>query len=185
ACEQALRTTGAKLLVISGDVRAVQLLEERLPAWVHGETTIRHITGGRSPDGSQPHRADVVAEVARSVAGAWTAELLARFAEQLAPRGLAVDGELATLEALAEGRVGDLLAAPDPNDTRTAWFGANPRQILPATQNPPESWQRHHRGPLTDLAIRATLLTGAHVHVLDPHTAGAPAEDIGALCRFH
>ncbi|HEU5470978.1 MAG TPA: Vms1/Ankzf1 family peptidyl-tRNA hydrolase [Actinophytocola sp.] len=185
ACEQALRTSGAKLLVISGDVRAVQLLEERLPAWVRGEATIQHITGGRGPDGSQPHRTDVVAEVIRSVAGAWTAELLSRFAEQLAPRGLAVDGELATLEAMAEGRVADLLVAPDPNDTRTAWFGTDPRQILPVTQNPPESWHRHDRGPLADLAIRAALLTGAQVHILDPHTAHAPAEGIGALCRFH
>jgi hypothetical protein len=185
ACEQALRASGAKLLVISGDVRAVQLLEERLPAWLRVETVIRHISGGRSPDGSQPHRTDRLAEVVRSVATGWTAELLTTFAEQLAPHGLAVDGELATLEALAEGRVAELLVVLGHDDTRTAWFGEEPAQILPTTQNPPASWSRHDRGPLLDLAVRAALLTGAQVHVLDPDTAGTPAEGIGALCRFH
>ncbi|HET9142214.1 hypothetical protein [Actinophytocola sp.] len=70
---------GARLLVISGDVRAVQLLEERLPAWIRTETTIRHITGGRSPDGSQPRRAETVVEVARATAAQWTGRLLSRF----------------------------------------------------------------------------------------------------------
>ena len=38
---------------------------------------------------------------------------------------------------------------------------------------------------LADIAVRATLLTGAHIRIL-PVTGlpGTPREGIGALCRF-
>jgi hypothetical protein len=185
ACERELRDGGARLLVVSGDVRAVQLLEDRLPEQVDGPLTIRHITGGRSNDGSQQHRHDTVAEIARAAAGDWTAELLARFAEQRSPRGLAVDGELATLEALGQGRIAVLLVENRDGDSRTAWFGPEPTQVRPTTETPPPSWASKDRGPLVDVAIRAALLAGAEVRVLDPGTRGAPAEGIGGLCRFH
>ncbi|MFL6141810.1 MAG: Vms1/Ankzf1 family peptidyl-tRNA hydrolase [Labedaea sp.] len=185
ACERELRTSGARLLVICGDVRAVQLFEERLPGWIRTETTIRHISGGRSLDGSQSHRGETLAEVARAAAAQWTSDLLARFAEQRAPHGLAVDGELATLEALTEDRAAALLVVRDDTDTRTAWLGDQPTRILPATQDPPGSWSHRTSGPLLDTAIHAALRTGTQVHILDQGTPGAPAEGLGAICRFH
>jgi hypothetical protein len=123
----------------------------------------------------------VVAGIARSTAAQWTADLLARFAEESSPHGLAVAG---TDETLATGRVAVLLVTAGRDDDRTAWFGPEPAQILPTTRTPPPSWTRHDRGPLTDVAVRAALLTGAQVRVLDPDLPGAPAEGISGLCRF-
>lgn len=155
ATAAALERTGARLLIVSGDVRAVQLLGERFPAWVHDTVTVRHITGGRSLDGSQHDRpAAVAAAIAAAVADE-TARMLADFAEHRGPSGLAVQGRPATADALERGRVATLLVTPDAVRTREL-----------------------------DAAVRLALLTGANVRVLPAGTAGAPAEGIGALCRY-
>jgi Bacterial archaeo-eukaryotic release factor family 2 len=183
----ALKQTGARLLIVSGDVRAVQLLSERLPAWVQNTVTVRHISGSRSADGSQDSRPATVAAVVRAAADEVTAAQLTHFAEQRRPGGLAVEGEAATLAALARGQVATLLVTPRgaPADGRTAWFGAEPTQVQPATLPEPEGWTQSAAGPLVDVAVRAALLTGAQVRVLALDSPGAPADGIGALCRFH
>lgn len=125
-----------------------------------------------------------LAAVARAAADEATAQQLSRFAEQRRPDGLAVEGEGATLAALARGQVATLLVASDTED-RTAWFGAEPTQVQPVTLPEPEGWAQPATGPLVDVAIRAALLTGAHVLVLPPESPGAPADAIGGICRFH
>jgi hypothetical protein len=184
ACRGPLRETGARLLIVSGDVRAVQLLEEHLPASVRGQVTIRHLTGGRHPDGSERHRADRVADVAAAAADDVTQALLTRFAEQRGPRGLAVEGRSATLTALAQGRLDTLLVVPGTDGGRFAWFGPQPTQLAPGDTAPPTGWPEVHRGPVIDVAIRAALLAGAHVRILEPDLPGNPADGIGGLCRF-
>jgi hypothetical protein len=184
AAARALRRTGARLLVLSGDVRAVQLLRERLPRWVRRTVAVRQISGGRSADGSGDTRGERLAEVARCGAREHTADLLARFAERRAPSGLAVEGAAGTLAALAVGRVATLLVAPVPDDKRIAWFGGQPTEVAPAGEEAPPGWTERHSGPLTDVAVRAAMLTGADVRVVQPDTPNSPAEGIGGLCRF-
>lgn len=184
ACREPLRETRARLLIVSGDVRAVQLLEEHLPPAVRGKVTIRHLTGGRHPDGSERHRADRVAEVTRAFAAEHTQALLAQFAEQRGPYGLAVEGRSATLTALAQGRLDTLLVVPGTDGGRFVWFGPQPTQLARGDLAPPTGWLEVHRGLLTDVAIRAALLAGAHVRILEPNTTGAPADGIGGICRF-
>jgi hypothetical protein len=50
-----------------------------------------------------------------------------------------------------------------------------------AADRPEVAWRP---GPLDDVAIRAALLTRAGIRLVAPGTAGAPAEGIGALCRY-
>jgi hypothetical protein len=77
-----------------------------------------------------------------------------------------------------------LVVAIGDHEPRTAWFA------LPSTAvalNPAEIFERHEAvrsGALTDVAVRAALLTGADVHVLPPGSTGGPADGLGALCRF-
>ncbi len=184
ACREPLRETGARLLIVSGDVRAVQLLEEHLPASVHAQVSIRHLSGGRHPDGSERHRAERVAAVTQAAAAEHTAALLTRFTEQRGPHGLAVEGRAATLTALAQGRLDTLLVVPGSDGGRFAWFGPQPTQLARGDIAPPTGWPEVHRGPVTDVAIRAALLAGAHVRILDPNTTGAPTDGIGGTCRF-
>ena len=119
----------AQVLVLSGDVRAVQLLSERLPN--DPALLVCHISGGRAADGSQAGRDGRVEQVLREAAAGQTARLLAELHEQLAPGGLAVEGVDDTVDALARGRVATLLVQDTPTDSRTAWFGAGPTRVLP------------------------------------------------------
>ena len=173
---------GARLLVVSGDVRAVQLLRERLPR--DPDLVVRQLSGSRARDGSQAARPRQI-EVLQHDAGALsTARLLERFHEQFGPRGLAVEGVAATLDALAGDRVSTLVVATTADDARRAWFGAQPAQVYADLESARTARSVVASGQLADVAVRAALLLDADVRVVEPGTPGAPAEGLGALCRY-
>jgi hypothetical protein len=179
AAHRALHATQAELLLLAGDVRAVQLLEERLPEPNHGLCR-HHLPGGRQPDGSAPARRLAIDEQVAAHADEVTSRLLERFEAERGPRGRTVEGVAATLAALAEGRVETLLVAANPADPRRAWFGAD---IL-CIDDPGQTGGRSdglREGRLVDVAVRAALLTDAEIRMVDGVT---PAEGVGALCRF-
>jgi hypothetical protein len=179
----ALERVGAHLLVVSGDVRAVQLLRERLPAWVRNSVLVEEIKGSRAIDGSQEARQELVADAVRREVRQELDDLWRTFVEQRSPGGLAVDGENPTLEALAAGRVATLLVVEEYDDERKAWFGAGATDVQPVDQ-PSPAWSDARQGALTDVAVRAALLTGADVRVLPPAAPDRPAEGLGGICRF-
>jgi hypothetical protein len=181
---RALHHYDAHLLFLAGDVRALQYLEKHLPTQVKREVTIRRVSGGRSPDGSWLRRAEQVVDDVRLAVEGETAVLLAQLDEERRPDGRAVEGMRATLGALALGRVRTLLLSPEAGPPRTAWYGPAATDVTtdPKTADRPEvAWRP---GPLDDVAIRAALLTRAGIRLVAPGTAGAPAEGIGALCRY-
>ncbi len=188
----AVRESGARLVVVTGDVRAVQLLEERLPTWVRQDVTWRHITGSRSRDGSQAERYAHLDEVVRTVVAEQTAALLDRFAEERAPGGVAVEGAPQVLEALARGEVAELLLVPGALAGRAAWFGPQPTDVLlddtvvvPEEAVAPDGWGGPAlRGALADVAVRSALGARGRVRLVPAGHPGTPAEGIGALCRF-
>lgn len=184
AAASALHRAEAKILVVTGDVRAVQLLRGRLPAWVQQEVDVRVLTGGRAPDGSQQARADAVAHVVREASRDATRRVWNTFVEEQAPHGRAVTGARATLGALAEGRVATLLVAPDrvPVEAR-AWYGTSPTH-LQHTRRPRPAWDHAAQGRLLDVAVRSAVLTGARVRVLDESFDHELVDGLGALCRF-
>lgn len=181
--QEAVDEVGARLLVVSGDVRAVPLLLESLPERVVREVEVRQVKGGRSPDGSRRTRAALAATAAGDAAAHQRERLLWVFDEERAPGGVAVEGEDATLAALAEGRVATLLVAqPVVDDPRPAWFGAGGAEVAPAAR-PVPPWEHPRHGPLLDVAVRSALLSGAEVRVV-PAGDGAPLEGLGGLCRY-
>lgn len=180
-----VRESGARLVVIAGDIRAVQLLEEQAPPWVRKETTWRHITGGRSADGSQRTRPERVEDVVQEFVDEEVAALLGRFEEERAPGGIGVEGVPQTLDALARGQVAALLLVPGALEGRTAWFGPEPSHVLAdGDQLPPPDWGPALRAPLADVAVRAALGSRGQVWLVPDGLPGSPAEGIGAFCRF-
>lgn len=183
AAEAALRGAGAKILVVLGDVRAEQLLREKLSSWVHKDVVVKHIAGSRSADGSEKSRDERVVAAVREAVAEQTARLWAGFVEERAPHGLAVDGPGPTLEALAEGRVATLLVAPSAGSDDEAWFGPAPTQVHVAGGSGP-TWSDPRTGPLLDVAVRAAVLTGAEIRVIPPDAGFAPERGVGGICRF-
>ncbi|NUP51572.1 MAG: hypothetical protein HOW97_30280, partial [Catenulispora sp.] len=88
------------------------------------------------------------------------------------------------LHALAQGRVRTLLVTDSGADERVAWFGARPTEVSGHRGDLEQTGTHPRHGRLVDAAVRAALLTDAEVRVLEPGTAGAPAQGLGALCRF-
>lgn len=175
----------ARVVVVAGDVRAVQLLEEHLPAGLRARLALRHISGGRSADGSQRSRPERVSEVLREITDEDAVALVGRFAQERAPGGVGVEGVAETFAALARCEVAALLVVSGALDGRTAWFGPQPAAVLAEGEElPPADWGPAVLGPMADVAVRAALGTRAQVRLVPDGLPGSPAEGIGALCRF-
>jgi hypothetical protein len=171
------------LLVVAGDVRALQYLDKHLPARVTHQLVVRQVSGSRSPDGSAPLRAEQIADEVRLAVAQRTAGLLAEFDEERRPGGLAVEGVAPVLEAFAEGRVRTLLLAREPAGSPTAWYGPAPTAVAAEAEDLKRAGVQPRSAPLVDVAVRAALLTQAEVRVL-ANGGPPPVEGIGAICRF-
>lgn len=174
---------GAQVLILSGDVRAVQLLTTQLR--VTTGTLVYRIAGSRTNDGSQGERPHHIDEILHDAAGIQTRRLLAQFREQLNPGGLSVNGSAETIAALTAGRVDTLLVSDVTGAGVEAevWFNAT-HEIYTERVAALTSLGPVRTGPLLDVAVRSALVSGARVRVVDHNVTGAPAGGIGALCRF-
>ncbi len=179
-----LSSLPAQLLLLAGDVRALQYLTRRLPPPLRRSVTIHHVCGGRSPDGSVQDRIRQVEAETRRAAREQTRALLGRLAEERSPAGGSAEGVRDTLDALAHRRVRTLLVVDDPRDRRTGWFGPDAGQVSDRRDALAGIAGPLVQAPLADIAVRSAILTGADIRVLEPGTPGAPIDGIGALCRF-
>ncbi|MEU5692397.1 hypothetical protein [Actinosynnema sp. NPDC020468] len=168
ACRVALARFRSRLVVVHGE----DAVAESLRAAFGPVVTVRRVRESGS---------DRLAEVARSTARLWSAHSLADFDERSRTPGHTAHGVPGTLDALARGRVRELLVRSGAADPAIAWFGASARQVLDGRRS--ASWARRS-GPAVDVAVRAALLGDVPVRVLRPGVPGAPAGGIGALCRF-
>ncbi|MDQ1488750.1 MAG: hypothetical protein QOJ23_1264 [Actinomycetota bacterium] len=172
---------GARLVVVAGDVRALQLLRQHLPEPVAG--LLREVDGSRAPGSGLDEIADDVVKLAATVAAEDTVELLRQFKQERGQGDLAAEGVSATIAALAAARVDTLLIHDDPDDARTAWFGPEPGMVADAratladmgVDDPVEA-------RLVDVAIRAAFTTGAAVRIIP--SVGSVQDGIGAILRF-
>lgn len=174
----------AEMVIISGDVRAVQLLRPHLSG-LH-KWTLAEVPGARSGAGVQAMRDQRITEMLAEADASRLDWLLHRFEDGLAPGGPSVEGVGATLAALRADRVEVLLVSDSAEPTRQAWFGRRGEQIYadaPTTGGHAFNEPRR-RGPLLDVAVRSALLIGARVRVVSRDEPRLPAEGIGALCRW-
>ncbi|AEH10062.1 MULTISPECIES: Vms1/Ankzf1 family peptidyl-tRNA hydrolase [Protofrankia] len=172
----------AALVVLAGDVRAVQLLREHLPPRV--VPLVRQLEhGGRHPSRGDRLHDRQVRELVETEARARTTGLLTRFAEDRA-HGRAADGATAALDALARSQARTLLVVDDPGDERVAWFGPDPADIAAEAGMLAGRVGRPTAGRLADVAVRAAWGTGAAVRVLPAGFADGPSEGLGALLRY-
>jgi hypothetical protein len=171
----------ARIVVVAGDVRAIELLREELPSEIMAR--LEEVPGGRAEDGSAAafHRAvdQAVASAVRQDREA----LLDRFAQELGQRDRAVQGVARTLRALSMAQVDVLFIRNEQRDDRTAWFGSEPTQVAADRSDLRRlGLEAAAEGPLVDTAMRAALGTGAGILVLPP--GEGPDEGIGALLRW-
>jgi hypothetical protein len=169
------------LIALGGDVRAVELLKEAMPKRV-GEL-VHDIAGSRAADGSVDSVVDDVTRLVATAVAAGTAALLAKFREERGQADRAVDGPAATLDALNKAQVEVLLVHADPDDSRTAWFGAEAIPVAEAAAGLTDLGVADpQQAALADVALRAALGTGAGFRIIPG--AGGPSGGIGAILRW-
>jgi hypothetical protein len=175
---------GARLVVVAGDVRALQKLREQCPPAILD--IMKEVDGSRGPgsaDAGLDEIADDVVKLVATVAAEDSVAFLRQFKQEKGQNDLAVQGVKGTIEALAAARVDTLLIHDDPDDERTAWFGPEPGTVAQAkatlsdmgVDNPQEA-------RLVDVAIRAAFNTSAAVRIVP--SAGSVKDGIGAILRF-
>lgn len=170
-----------RLIVVAGDVRAVEMIQKALPATVAALVTV--VDGGRAEDGSDAHFAEAVREQVTALVNKDIADLLGKFREELGQADRAADGPDETLAALTRAQVEVLLVADSPDDERTALFGPAPNQV----GREPDTLRSMGvddpgTAPLADVAVRAALGTGAAVEIVP--AGDVPTGRLGAILRW-
>jgi hypothetical protein len=178
------RDVDARIVMASGDERALQLIPQHLPT----ELVDRFVAiggGGRADDGS----ADVIAaEVLRvlsdTIAGD-TIELLEKFSEERGQNDRAADGPSATLECLRKAQVETLILTDARDTRRTAYVGPEPTHLALSAQElldlgVEQPWE----APLDEVLVRAALGTGATVRFVGGGMEQSPTDGVGAVLRF-
>lgn len=171
----------ARLVVVAGDVRAVQLLQDDLDRDVHA--LVRVVDGGRVADGSTDDIAEEATRLVATVAASETRVLLEKFREERGQQDRAADGPVETISALNEARVAVLLVPGDADLYETAWFGAEAIPVALSAETMAEMGvERPEHAPLLDVLVHAALGSGAGVRIIP--RAAAPERGIGAILRW-
>ncbi len=172
-------SSAPRLVVVSGDVRAVQFLRDHLPVRVTDLLT--EVQGDYSSLDEALRRSR---EVVAATAAEDTADLLAEHARG-SHEGLATTGADDTLAALRAGQVDTVLLDPGRAAGRTGWFGPEPADVGSTAEILHAGGLPDPRpAPLVDVAVRGAVATAAAVRIV-PEGAAATANDgVAALLRY-
>lgn len=181
--ERVANEIGAPLIVVAGDVRATQFLNEHLSEQTRA--LVREIDGGRGADGSADSMSPAIRRLVQTAAAEATVATLQKFREERGQLDRYADGPRATCAALREGKVETLLVHEPQDDPRRAFFGPEPNQVaVEAGELKELGVDTPQEGRLIDVLIRAALGTGAGIRVV-PHTSSSgPSDDVGAVLRW-
>ena len=174
-------TTKPRLVIVSGDVRAVQFLRKQLPT--RAAELLTEVQGDYSSLDEALRRS---MEVVATTVAHDTAELLEDYRrEQQHPEGLAVGGSDATLAALHAAQVDTVLLDPIQAAGHTAWFGPNLAQVAGTADALRSAGVPDPQpAPLADTAVRAATATAAAVRIMPADTPELAPSGIGALLRY-
>ena len=178
------RDINARVVIASGDERALQLIGQHLPKEFAGR--YRQIDGGgRHVDGSEDVIADQIVQVLSDVLMGDTIELLEKYAEERGQNDRASDGIARTIESVRMSQVETLILTDARDTARTAWVGPDPTHVALSEQ---ELRDLGVDAPvevrLDEALVRAALGTGAAVRFVGGGMEQSPKEGVGALLRY-
>jgi hypothetical protein len=172
----------AELIVVTGDVRAVQLVAEHLPERLQGQLVLDDHQP--TDDASDAVVFDRAMTLVKDRVGRELVEVLERFAELRGRNEGAADDIADVLAALRQGAVETLLVSGD-SDERVHIATEDPMQLAfdaPAITD--LGFDDVAEARLTDAAIRSALAGGADVMIVPVHGPSSPSGALGAILRF-
>lgn len=156
----------ARMIALGGDVHAVRLLRDALPAEV--ATLVRELEGAtRHPGGSADQEAERLRRLVDTVVAEESVQVIQEFKEEAGQHDRAAAGPARVVEALQATAVETLLVHDDPDDDRMAWFGPEPHHLaLDEATLRAMGVDAPMPGRLVDVCIRAAYGTSADVRVV-------------------
>lgn len=183
AVNKTVAESGARLVIVAGDVRARSLIAE-----AYGEPpgiTVRTIEeGGRAAGSSTEALQDAVHE--EVLRHAWRARrgVLEHLQANLGRKEYAVAGLAAVVAALRMSQADTVVLSDDPSSTRTAWVGPNATDFGLDDAEAAELGITDVEHDRFDAAlVRAVLGTGARL-LVTPGAHDYLPDGIGALLRY-
>ncbi len=184
-----VRRTGARVLVLAGDVQSRTILREVLAERSTGIAVDVEHSGGRS-GGDDDQLAEAVESAVRGAADAERQAVLERLDQELGrPDGLATSGLEPVLQALRAEQVDTLLLDGGVTRAGELWVGESPSQVatdeerLRGLGSEPVG-----RIPVDAALLRAAAASGATFQLLGGGRGGPvgkPVEDgVAALLRY-
>ena len=178
------RDINARLVIASGDDRALQLISQHLPTGLV-DKFVKIAGGGRAVDGSDDVIAEEVLRVISDRVAADTIDLLEKFSEERGQSDRASDGVAATIEALRKSQVETLIFTDAREAEATAFVGPDPTHLaLAAGELNDMGVDTAVEAPLEEALLRAALGTGADVRFVGGGLEQSPREGVGALLRY-
>ena len=184
AAARVVNASGARLVVVAGDVRARHMVADELRASLPPTMSVAVIEeGGRAAGSSDAALEAAVHEQVLHVAWRERRAVLEHLQQNLGRREYAVAGVADVTEALRMAQVDTVVVSDDPSSTLRAWVGRTPTEFglagseSTATEDP----LGHDR---YDAAlVRAVVATGARL-LVTPGAHEYLPDGIGALLRY-
>jgi hypothetical protein len=187
--ESAVRRTGARVIVLAGDVRARETLSKVLDEQFQ-PLVVQLQTGGRADGIDEEKLQAEVDEVVARLAADRDQEVLDRFGEARGRAGagvgdvLAVEGLSGTVAALRKAQVETLLIVDEPESELTGWFGPDPTLIgLDAEELRGLGVSEPVQDRMDAALLRAVAATDASIVVLTPGQLDL-RDGLGATLRY-
>ncbi|MDX6285341.1 MAG: hypothetical protein QOG53_826 [Frankiales bacterium] len=171
-----------RVIIVGGDVRAVQLFEKYLPAGLLPRLQL--IEGSRATDGGTEHVADRVMAVLADTWRADTNALLDKFAEEVGQADRATNGLVDTVAALRLAQVETLILSDALDGDRPLWFGPDPAVIGVTRDEADLGFGAPQQAAAVDVVVRTAIGTDATVRVVPSNDPRSPREGTGAILRF-
>jgi Bacterial archaeo-eukaryotic release factor family 2 len=180
-----VRTQGARLVVVAGDVRARNLIVDDLGSALGAGVTVVTIDEGGRAAGSSPEALQraVHDQVLRQT---WRErrEVLEHLEQNLGREAYAVQGAAEVAAALRMAQVDTVVLSDDPSSTLRAWVGAQPTEFgLDDSEAAGFGVEAVQHDRYDAALVRAVVGTGAKL-VVTPGAHDYLRDGIGALLRF-
>ena len=182
--DQVAADIDARVVIASGDERALQLIGQHLPTRLVDH--FREIDGGgRHVDGSEDVIADQIVQVLSDVVAGDTVELLEKYAEERGQNDRASDGIARTVEALRMSQVDTLILTDARDVERMAWIGPDTTHLALNEQELRDlGVEAPVEARLDEALARAALGTGANLRFVGGGMEQSPKDGVGALLRY-
>jgi hypothetical protein len=184
AAGRVVNESGARLVVVAGDVRARHMVADELRSTLPPAMPVAVVEeGGRAAGSSDAALETAVQEQVLRVAWRERRAVLEHHQQNLGRHEYAVAGVADVTEALRMSQADTVVVSDDPSSTLRAWFGATPTEFGLAGSESTAAEEPAGNDRYDAALVRAVVATAARL-LVTPGAHEYLPDGIGALLRY-